>query len=261
MKGKKMWIMIGICVMMVVLVSGQDCKYVVPFNPNIHYDLSSMKRTSPAQDYQAEYTGYKLNVNICATTVSAPPDHRGCQENTPGYMTYGLYSCNDFGKLSQMHWSVLEPSNLAAGVTLIYGTSECSYTRLLKVNIHCDPTAETPRVISASTADSCTWTMNINARAGCPIEVSADDSDDGPLLISVGWLLIILLIACVLIYLVCGALWRWKVKGAEIGTDLIPNKEFWKDLPWLVKDGMVYSYHKTFFCINHTRERYNDLRK
>jgi hypothetical protein len=47
------------------------------------------------------------------------------------------------------------------------------------------------------------------------------------------------------VYLVVGALVKWKVYGAEPKSlDIIPNLDFWTDLPFLVKDGSVYAVRK-----------------
>eukprot|EP00439_Symbiodinium_sp_Y106_P022468 s4335_g2.t1 len=43
-----------------------------------------------------------------------------------------------------------------------------------------------------------------------------------------------------LIYLVCGALYKYQIHGAQ-GLQLIPHLEFWMDYPALVADGVQYS--------------------
>jgi hypothetical protein len=44
-------------------------------------------------------------------------------------------------------------------------------------------------------------------------------------------------------YLAIGILWQ-KYKRDESGLDLIPNREFWRGLPELVKDGCRFSFNK-----------------
>ena len=172
-------------------------------------------------------------------------------------MTYGLWSCNDFGTLSQATWAIPNSQDPAAGVTIIYGSTECAFTRLIKVNVYCDPTAVDAKVMSAQATDSCTYVMNINSVAGCPIRSDSKKDDEGGMAISVGWLLIILFIVCIILYLIAGSLYKWKIKGVSLGINLIPNIEFWKDLPFLVKDGVVFTYRKVFFCVGAVRGRYD----
>eukprot|EP00300_Choanocystis_sp_HF-7_P031212 c40386_g1_i1.p1 GENE.c40386_g1_i1~~c40386_g1_i1.p1 ORF type:complete len:245 (+),score=56.68 c40386_g1_i1:38-772(+) len=41
-------------------------------------------------------------------------------------------------------------------------------------------------------------------------------------------------------YCVFGSIFMWQVKHHS-GSDVIPNKTFWAQLPWLVKDGVLYT--------------------
>jgi hypothetical protein len=53
-------------------------------------------------------------------------------------------------------------------------------------------------------------------------------------------------VVCVIpVYLIGGALIKWKVYDAEpMSIDIIPNVSFWGALPFLVKDGFVYFLNK-----------------
>jgi len=54
---------------------------------------------------------------------------------------------------------------------------------------------------------------------------------------------VITVLIIAVLYLIIGAAVQFKVKGAR-GLELIPNLEFWKDLPFLMKDGCVYTFRK-----------------
>jgi hypothetical protein len=58
--------------------------------------------------------------------------------------------------------------------------------------------------------------------------------------VSVGGILICIAIVGMIMYLVIGAIFK-KVRFGSQGLDLIPNVDFWKELPFLVKDGIIFA--------------------
>ena len=46
-----------------------------------------------------------------------------------------------------------------------------------------------------------------------------------------------------IVYIIVGVLIKWK-KYEATGIDLIPNVDFWKDVPFLFKDGWVFTINK-----------------
>ena len=46
--------------------------------------------------------------------------------------------------------------------------------------------------------------------------------------------------AGVIAYIVIGIIVNYKVKGAR-GVEMIPNWSFWKDMPFLLKDGFLFT--------------------
>jgi len=69
---------------------------------------------------------------------------------------------------------------------------------------------------------------------------------DGPSADSISGGSVFLIVFFVLLFVYCaaGAAYQFKMKDSR-GLDLIPNLEFWKDLPFLIKDGCVFCYQKT----------------
>ncbi|XP_069673275.1 uncharacterized protein [Periplaneta americana] len=57
--------------------------------------------------------------------------------------------------------------------------------------------------------------------------------------LSTGSVLVIIFITFTLLYFVCGAIALKLLRGAE-GREMIPNYDFWVDLPNLVKDGVMF---------------------
>lgn len=59
--------------------------------------------------------------------------------------------------------------------------------------------------------------------------------------LSAGSVLLILLFVAVMVYIIGGILFLRFYRGAS-GVEMIPNYEFWKDFPLLVKDGMIFTF-------------------
>lgn len=59
--------------------------------------------------------------------------------------------------------------------------------------------------------------------------------------LSAGSVLLILLFVAVMVYIIGGMLFLRFYRGAS-GVEMIPNYEFWKDFPLLVKDGMIFTF-------------------
>eukprot|EP01080_Neovahlkampfia_damariscottae_P001444 gene1444-12063_t len=59
--------------------------------------------------------------------------------------------------------------------------------------------------------------------------------------ISVGSILILLVIIGIILYLIIGVIFK-KIKYGSKGLDLIPNIAFWKDVPFLIGDGIMFLF-------------------
>jgi len=220
------------------------CVFQPPLlEPPIKYDLSNLSRAAPFPDWKITYLGWSFTVNFCANTVAKPP--QPCLPSTPGWVTSGISLCNDFGVLSQASFAMLDFSEPVAGVILNYGSKLCEdSTRSLKINIQCDPDEIPGYLFEAGIVDLCSFTLEFISASGCPVDVVQPDTgggDDGPLKISIGWLLIILGFVIFVLYIALGSLYKWKIKKEPMGINVIPNIEFWKELPFLVKDGILFT--------------------
>jgi hypothetical protein len=85
-------------------------------------------------------------------------------------------------------------------------------------------------------------TNNLGMQSVCKSIILKPDHYYEPIYfpVSVGGILILLAIIALITYLVVGAIFK-KVKYGATGIDLIPNVDFWKELPFLVKDGIIYA--------------------
>ncbi|XP_064392193.1 uncharacterized protein LOC135339861 isoform X1 [Halichondria panicea] len=57
----------------------------------------------------------------------------------------------------------------------------------------------------------------------------------------VGIVLICLVLGAVIAYFIIGSIVMFQVKGAR-GIEVVPNYTFWKDLPFLIKDGFLFTF-------------------
>ncbi|XP_073237795.1 uncharacterized protein [Porites lutea] len=59
--------------------------------------------------------------------------------------------------------------------------------------------------------------------------------------LSKGSIILIIFFVLVFVYLICGILIKKFKMGAEGLTEMVPNFEFWADIPSLIKDGVVFT--------------------
>ncbi|XP_064392216.1 cation-dependent mannose-6-phosphate receptor-like isoform X2 [Halichondria panicea] len=57
----------------------------------------------------------------------------------------------------------------------------------------------------------------------------------------VGIVLICVVLGAVILYFIIGSIVMFQVKGAR-GIEVVPNYSFWKDLPFLIKDGFLFTF-------------------
>jgi len=81
--------------------------------------------------------------------------------------------------------------------------------------------------------------------AGCPVDENfIERAADG---IGWGWTFIICFAVLLVVYCGCGIFYKIKKLGVT-GIEAIPNVEFWRDYPSLVKDGCSYSVATVMGC-------------
>lgn len=66
--------------------------------------------------------------------------------------------------------------------------------------------------------------------------------------LSTGSILLIVFFPLVLVYFIAGLLFNKIHKGVNSFPEMIPNHSFWGDLPFLVKDGCVFTFQGIAGC-------------
>ncbi|XP_033639296.1 uncharacterized protein LOC117299851 [Asterias rubens] len=119
------------------------------------------------------------------------------------------------------------------GTTLTYASGG-ETPRSTIVSLICEISATTPvlEVIGEESQGSGKYKFNLRSNCACKNGCLGGG-------ISAGSVLCILFSVGVILYLVIGILFLKFVRGSE-GKEVIPNFEFWKDFPLLVKDGVLF---------------------
>lgn len=117
--------------------------------------------------------------------------------------------------------------------------------RLTSITITCNTeviTKPTKISITQPPCDSYTYKIEFSHAAGCPIgnDVPQPGTRKG---LSVGSILLIIIFVTFFVYLIAGIVINATIRQ-QTGKDIIPNREFWADLPSLIKDGFLFIVHK-----------------
>jgi len=122
--------------------------------------------------------------------------------------------------------------------------------RTTEIDFFCNMTSPQPFYVKSAVLvpNSCKYVLTLHT---CHVCDQGCGGSGGGLSFDVGWLIIVIGISLFILYLLVGVVVKWRLYNAE-GLDLIPNREFWFDLPILVKDGV-------FYLINLARGGYNKV--
>ncbi|CAH1799795.1 unnamed protein product [Owenia fusiformis] len=136
------------------------------------------------------------------------------------------------------------------GLEIQYSQDWLSVTRTSHVQLLCDEAADTP-ILDVSGEDSpgsANYYMSLTSKYCCPQgsapPASSTHNPDDPSVtvavsISVGTILCIILIVLLPLYVIGGMAIKRQRQGAR-GVEMVPNIEFWKSVPGLVKDGTMF---------------------
>jgi len=201
------------------------------------YDLEPLTKIG------GDYTGTEANEpafiyfwNFCVKQTSG-----NCQSETPIAQMY-QGTCTALGYLPP---AITEQSN---GITVTYVNNldnKCGankdVSRKTNLIVQCDSSAATPTLSGISEPGVCEYNVNMKSKYACPIGGGGGGGSSG---LSGGWIFVIILLCGGVLYLLVGVVVKWKVMNTEPGTELIPNIDFWRDLPGLIKDGFVFVKNK-----------------
>jgi hypothetical protein len=89
------------------------------------------------------------------------------------------------------------------------------------------------------------YLFGVAAKEACPTNPPGDVLGTG---LTWGWLFIILFSCVLVLYCGIGMIWKYKKLGVT-GIETIPNIEFWRDYPGLIKDGIAFTITKVKQCL------------
>jgi len=219
------------------------------------YDLSRMTSTTDfvAQDVSWAANKYMYYLNPCGVANgNALKCVQGlatfCQVQGQGTGAANLGTCTTPPGGTQPAaptWELINPAKPSVGVKVSYANGDACGSGVPPkktgvINFYCDPTAGRGAV-NGTVAENptCVFTMNIITGLVCPGGGGGGSSGG----LSGGWVFIIILIVCIFVYIVAGCVYQRKKKGAS-GVESVPNIEFWRGLPGLVKEGFSFTWTK-----------------
>lgn len=240
------------------------------------YDLSRLSHGSGQSDvlYYRTTTGAYFYVNFCAPSSSAcDGDDNSVCIRTADYDFFGSgkvccafrFSLSLFpppisispNPASQTSTQVISKTDLSGqgvgqGVVVSYSDGDgCTGgKRSAKIYVSCSASAD-PGFFYKVEEGTCNSVLYMWSASGCGKEVpyegsGAEGSGSGSKKgggIGAGGIILILLCVGVVVYLVGGAIFQWKVRGATTPKEMVPNREFWASIPSLVKDGVLFITH------------------
>ncbi|XP_065908203.1 uncharacterized protein [Dysidea avara] len=150
-----------------------------------------------------------------------------------------------------------EGSNLK--ITYTGGTDD----RTTVVKLKCDKTATTPELKYDEESPQKTYVLTMTSKCNCPGLCSGSSgsnhkSSSEPGI--VGIVLLSVLVIVVIVYFVVGMI-IMRVKYDKTGSDIIPNKTFWMSLPFLVKDGVLFTFTPCLKCMGRDKQGYSTMDK
>jgi len=228
---KQFLIYLTIFSLLIVSVISQNCTFTDSKGDT--FDLSPLILTGANAFYSFDEGDNKLwYVNICADFSGTPCTTPGaaCQYGTS---TAGVLPGN-FTDLDTASIGVTEK-----GVNLTYFNGQACKTRPRQTSVYLICNTSTDALITevqepTDPEHTCMYYIYFQTKYACP---SGSSGIEG------GWIFIIILIVVVLLYLAIGVVYQWKRNHAT-GLELIPNHEFWRDVPGLFKDGCMYTFRK-----------------
>jgi len=220
-----------------------------------NFDMSSLTSTT---DFSAKDTAYDANkymyyFNPCGVANSnalkcITGSATFCQITGANTGAANLGTCTTPPGGTQPAspvWELINPLIPAVGLRVTYANGDsCGAgtppTKIGVINFYCDPTAGRG-FVNGTVAEhpTCSYTMNIVTSYACAGGAGGGGSKG----LSGGWVFIIILIVCLFVYIVAGCVYQRKKKGAS-GVESIPNIEFWRGLPGLVKEGFSFTWTK-----------------
>ncbi|CAG9310045.1 unnamed protein product [Blepharisma stoltei] len=208
-------------------------------------DLSPMINTSPPDYLIIDDYGNTYQANICSELNS------NCAGDITGIasVTNSQSPCkilgrqSPLGQLSGPRVDFLDKLNPMNGVSLTYyGGDLCTMIGFVdtqvEYRIKCNPYGGPDVLTRAYALSSCSYIFEFSSKSACPIPPAPVDPNSQPKSRIKSFLA--LLFVGFLFYLAIGTIYN-KLKNEESWIDSIPHKEFWFNLPGMIRDGIGFT--------------------
>jgi hypothetical protein len=187
-------------------------------------------------------TGYTAVLNSCKPIST--PDTFICEPGTLACQKSGSAAFKLMAKIiSSLDKPVFSSGDKVLKVTYDGGDNcpNAGVDRRVVINYSCD-TSVSSLPVYINENPTCTYNFNWMTPAGCPLSAPpAGSGSSGGL--SGGDVFLIIFFVGGFLYIAVGAAYNYKMKG-QTGMEIIPNIEFWRDVPSLIKDGLVFTGSK-----------------
>ena len=229
------------------------CLLECPGNPILRFDLKELQGARPyltATDDQSHAYYFDACTPLLRVTCGgAPPAGVAAVQtwggNPPKFDGDSCAVLGSFGTRSCAVASAEPGDSSGAGPSLL-----CNYTggqgqRSVGMLYECSPNLPTPTYSASQYGTSTAYEVKLRGQAACGYVYT--------LPLSWGSISLILFFVFVALYLGAGITYNVKVRGRQ-GLDMIPQLEYWKELPGLVKDGCVFSWQqaqKAYYGVRH----------
>mmetsp|Transcript_33750 Transcript_33750/g.94987 ORF Transcript_33750/g.94987 Transcript_33750/m.94987 type:complete len:256 (+) Transcript_33750:165-932(+) len=231
----------GVLVLTALMVLSASAKTTWPctFSFSNNYDLNSISDTEfdavdgNDNDYFFKVCDPTTVAGGISSTKPCDADTQVCQQSVTTGVSCGI------GPPTTSELSILNGVS-TSGVVMktTGGVVGCGNTaRSTTINVVCIDDFSGKAEGSLDAVDEeppCTYTINLYTIAGCPGNGGGGGSGGIP-----GGAVFIIILVCVLVIYICGGVGYNYYKGNR-GVELVPNLEFWKDLPYLLKDGVMF---------------------
>jgi len=214
-----------------------NCTAIIDSGGKYQYNLTSLFHEPQFSDnlYYMSDKGDLTYVNLCGDTTTS------CSPASPVCRRSGLWSTMGYGDLETQTFKPITDDGVekGQGVSVVYNRGEyCPGTdgTTAIINVICGKDESISDLKMSS--DGCTVTITIKSQAGCGVLISSTDGGEVFAIV-----VLVLLLVGVILYIGIGMIIMWKVKGAQTIPEMIPNKDFWVSIPFLVRDGCLFIAH------------------
>ncbi|KAL6076144.1 Autophagy-related protein 27 [Balamuthia mandrillaris] len=171
------------------------------------------------------------------------PGQSTCQMGSEAYYSYGIGTKTSASYSQELPGGRGFTLKLSGGDGGRTSTIQFKCDRDSKGTLTCGNPVESPTL---------NYNLIFTSKYACAVVPGQGGEGGGSSALAGGWIFIIVLGSVLLVYFVGGVLFQ-KFYKKESGLALIPNVEFWKMLPGLVKDGVMFSIAKVKLGIDRLR--------